>query len=55
MSAKYEVAWQVFGTKTIEAESVDEAQTEVDEWLEDEHGMTSSVADGWDYDVRPLA
>jgi hypothetical protein len=47
----YEVSWQVFGHRTVAAESPEDAQRQVDEWLEDEHGMDKSIVDGWDYEV----
>jgi hypothetical protein len=52
---RYEVDWQVFGTRYVDADDALDAKQQVDEWLEDEHGLTGQVADGWDYEARELA
>lgn len=49
---EFTVQWSVFGSKTVNAESDEEAMELVDEWLEDEHGLTDQVAAGWDYRVE---
>lgn len=48
---KYEVLWQISGTKTIKATNENEAFEKVDDWLESSHSMTVNEVDGWEYEV----